>query len=557
MPTPQPSAPIRFADFTPGIADLPGMGYKPETATRANTFRCIANRSGALVPLPRRQVPFALPHDGTTPTEQMAVNGLYVPPVSLLPAPATAAFTPDMFPEHELFVGTERLTAGTRYHKLLRYRRFEAPSGTGYDTLKSVSFADASTTFSPVGMTFAPTRSNRANYAQPGCPVTVILYAFGATNMYLTEFPDDQNQSSLTPWDIYTNQFFLNCCSHQGRIVVQQATVYNHGPNTITFMGENLLWSWFNDLTVAHWGTWNGGDPTVPANFDNTPKVFIPENPSGFAFMVSMSANEIFFVKTSHGGGYVSGSLDTGQVVSLPMVTGAEITHTPAVSPIGVVYGNRRSGVWVWTHGDVATLLSPQMIPDFWVITQGADLDDYGGNAYALASCDDWILTPNNFLYDTTVKSWWRLEDPAVTNWRFVTSQWHYIYTAASFFTNTADSPVSFFKREDLADTFSWQSHPVWESVEDLVHVNDIGLIAEGNGEVTLTLTALNGDTNSITIPLENCGFPERFRERLSIQGKYLQLRIESSSPNAFYPAPTVYSVTLYPYTEAPIGHMQ
>jgi hypothetical protein len=541
--------PIVFKNFAPGIADNPSVNYPPETATRANTWRCIANRTGALVPLPRRQAPFSLPHDAASSTTQIAVVGLFLPPIGLLPSSGGAAFTPNTFPEHELFVGTERLEGGTRTHKLFRYRRYEAPLGTGFDTIKNIATADTSTVFRPSGMGFCTIRSNRADSTQPGCPVVIALWGTGQTNMYLTEFPDDQNQASLTPYDIFANnQFILGLAAHQGRVVTQLATVYNHGPGTVTFMGENLFWSRVNDVTTAQWGR------LFNSVLNPTPQVFVPENPSGFAFLTAMSANELFAVKGGHGGMYVTGDLDDPTVVSLPMVTGAELVHTPAVNSIGVTYGNRNSGMWTWTHGDNSQLISPNMNPTFWVVTPTTDLDDFGGICYQLASSDDWILTPNNFLFDTVGKGWWRLEDPGVAQFRFMASNWHFIYAAESYYTNVKDSPIHAFKRESPSRTFTWQSHPIWQSVADIVNVNTIELIAEGQGTVTLTLTALGGDTNSIEVTLADCGYPERFREAFAIRGQYLQLRIDSAGPNDLVPAPTVYSVTLYPFTEQPIG---
>jgi len=543
------TAAIAFDNFQPGIADLPGINYKPETATRDNTWRCIANHSGALTPLPRRTIPFDV---GDHP-DNTACTGLYVPPIGLLPKVNTIDFVNGQYPEHELFVGFEAFSAGTITQSVARYRRYEAPLGQGHDLVKEVTGPapvwQEEFGWHPTGMVFATTRSNRADYSQPGVPVVIIL---GAGGLY--EFPDDQAPSTTTPFTIFTSPWVLNMTTHQGRVLLELMTVYDHGVDTITFMGENMTWSWFNDVTPAHWGTWNGGDPTVPANFDGTAKVWSPENPSGFGALASMSANEIFAVKHSHGGLYVSGSLDTGTVVALPMVTGTDISHTPAVTPIGVAYGNRTSGVWVWSHGDASTLISPQMIPDFWVTTPGGDFDEFGGVSYQFATCADWLFVPNNFLYDTTLKSWWRYEDPAVAVYRWVTSQWHFIYAAKSFITAADHQPIAEYKREELTDSFSWQSHPIWQSVADMIAVTETELIAEGQGDITLTLTALNGDTNSITITLEDCGFPERFRERLSIQGKYVQLRIESKSPSTAVPAPTVYSVTLYPFSEAPVG---
>lgn len=538
--------PIRFTDFRPGISDNPGAGYKPESATRANTWRCIANRSGALVPLPWRFGPFTMPHEAANLDENIWVNGVYVAPMGLLPT--VAAFKADQFPEHEVFFGTEWVEGGTHHHRLRRVRRYEEP-GTAMDLLHDISWPDPGAIWHATGMQFGTTRSNRADNTIVGAPVVIVLWSQGSTHNYLLSFPDDQALASNTPFFKYQdNVFLLNFCCHQGRTVAQIATAYGQGVNTTTFMGENLQWS-----RVNNFGDWTpNADPAVAIHA--FPQVFVEENPSGYAFIAAMSANELFAVKVN-GGVNVTGDLDNPTVISLPMVAGSEMSHTPAVCELGVVYGNRTSGVWLWPHGDTSQLLSPQMDPGFWVLNQ-TDLDDFGGIPYSFARCDDWVLIPNNWIFDTNLKSWWRLEDPSVVAIRHFTAMSHFIYGSQSFYTGNDHWGIHEWVREDKTDSWSWQSHPIWQSVGDIVNVASIELVAEGQGDVRLTMTALDGTTNAITITLANPGFPERFRENFAIQGQYLQLRIEADSHVPRYgAAPTVYSVALFPFTEQPIGH--
>jgi hypothetical protein len=526
---------VQIKDFTPGISDAPGANYPPGAAQRNATFRCIANRNGALEPLPRRQTPFAMPHAAASTSTQIAVNGLHVPNIGMLPT--VLPFTPGQYPEHEVFVGIEWLEGGNRKHNLYRNRRYES-TGT-MDVLRSITFADSAASLTPVGMGFATTRSNRANWRSPGVPVVVAMYSYGANHNYVIEFPNDQSTSSNTPYVIFsdTASIYLGLCAHQGRIVMQLASAYGQGVDTVTFMGEAVIYSDFNDLTTANW--WSQKvDPD--SGVTSLPIVFIPENPAGLSFLVSMSANQVFGVK-NQGGMYVTGDLAAGAVaVSLPMVTGSELLQTPVVTSMGVVYGNRTSGVWVWGHGDLSQLISPAMTPDFWVITSGGDLDQFGGIAYQFARCDDWVLVPNNFLYDTITQSWWRLEDESVARIRYFSVFSHFIYGSESFYTGTSDTPIHEWVREDKALSFSWQSQPLWETVDNLVDIREIVLRVRGAGTVKVTAT---GETSSsfVTFTGISATLPVLIRQPFRLQDANVAIKIESTGATGSDPAPTIY----------------
>jgi hypothetical protein len=487
-----------------------------------------------------------MPHEIATGT--IWVNGIFVPPIGVLP---TVVAPNNIRPAHELFVGTEYAVGTTGTHKLYRVRRFEGVYGDTFDLLGTHTYTTGTAdTTKPVGMQFGSTRSNSADNTVTGVPITVALWVHGVNTCYVLSFPDDAAPSTNTPYYHLDNSGFpLAVACHQGRTVLQHATAYGQGVNASTFMGEDLDWSRVNNF--KNWAP--NTDPAIAIHV--FPQCFVPENPSGYAFLAPMTANELFAVKGT-GALYVSGDLDNPTVVTLPMATGSDLSHTPAFTDIGVVYGNRVSGIWAWSHGDNSSLVSPTMTPDFWVLTPGVGDDAFGGIAYQFGRCDDWVLVPNNFLYDVALKSWWRLEDPSVAQMRFYTCMGHLIYGAESSYTAAADKPVHLWQRDVKGPSYSWQSQPIWQSVADVVNVAEIELVARGHGQVKLSLTALDGTTNSITIELADAGYPERFRENFAIQGKYLQLRIEADSfTPLYYPAPTVYSVTLYPFTEQPIGH--
>lgn len=538
---------IQIKDFRPGISDNPGANYPPGSAQRDLTYSCIANRAGALVPLPQGQVV-----SGDVPPNEAdvaAVVGLYLPPI---PAISTTG-TPNLFPRHELIVGSEIVFQGTRYHRLSRYR-MDVP-GHPRDIIENRVYsgtnppaADTLGGFNPNGMTFGSTRSKRhqdPDNIVPGVPVVMSRWSAGPFAGYVSEFPDDLNTGSATTYHIYTdNAWVIGLCCHQQRVIVEFLAVNNHGPNDQAITGENLRWSSIADVSIE--------------NFTPTDQVFVSENPSGYSFLYSMSANELFGVKQASGGMYASGGLNSASVVSLPLVTGSDIQQTPVASSAGLIYGSRSSGVWAWSHGDTSQLISPQMEPLFWTLEEpatGTDgQDDFGGVAYQFARSDDWVLCPNNFLYDTTLQSWWRLDNPAAgLQYRYMTANFRFIYGACSWFKHfgtpvpgVLPNPIFFYDRNNLVGDMSWQSHPLWETVDTLVDMREIAVRVKGHGQVTIELRGESTPSNvpiTVTTPVFNTTVPVLIRMPIRIQDSNIAVRIRSFAVSGAVPfdAPTVY----------------
>lgn len=523
--TPSPLAPIVFSNFSPGIADEPGLNYPPEQATRTNTFRCIANNAGALVPLLRRTKALAGTHfEASNPSPgYYLINGLYSSgPVATVGGTASAdGYT------HELWVGTEYLFGGNRKLKLERRRMFETAITS--DLIKDISRADASVSALGWGMTFGTTRSNKASPLTPGIPVTMISWGSiaNAADSFTTVFPDDSAPTANNEYDIETGQQSL-AVTHQGRVVIRRQSIYRHGVAAAWNPTEDLRWTAVNDPTAANL--------SILQNF-------VPENPDGYSLMHPMSANELFALKSSFGL-VMQGDLNDPIIINLPMVPGTYIGQSGIVTPLGLLYGNPQSGVWAWSHGDSAKLLSPRMTPTFWQLPEGL----YIAQQYQWAGISDRAYLSNNWVLDTNTGGWWRLEDESLLQTRFLTTDWtnQYLYGSVSHYTNGADTIAYEWDNTLQASSLSWQSHPIWESIDRILEVRQIELVAQGQGTVTLTCTSFVGATTSITITLANTGYPERFRRNFYIQGQYIQLRIEANSGSASVKAADVHEVKLH-----------
>jgi hypothetical protein len=260
-----------------------------------------------------------------------------------------------------------------------------------------------------------------------------------------------------------------------------------------------------------------------------------------------MSANELYAIKTI-GAMYATGDLNDPTIVSLPMVIGSELLHAPVITGQGTVYGSRTSGVWVWPHGDNASLLSPQMNPDFWAVTPGSDLDDFGGITYQFSRCDEWLLIPNNWLYDTNINSWWRLEDENELQIRYFTSLSHFIYGSESFYTNSNNHPVHEWIRENKATSYSWQCHPLWETVDTLVDIRQVTIRAQGEGSIVLTLTG-ETSTSEVTF-IVNSTLPTLLRQNIRLQDSNVAVKMFVTGEEE---APTIYECNVG-YFEAQRG---
>lgn len=530
---------INLKDFTPGIhSKLLGQGgvggpYPLGAATEHETYRCLALPKGGLGPMPKRNKTILrgaidVNANVVDPVGQYHVTGFYLdgPTVTTVNNPGAH---PGMFFSYEYIYNN----AGTnqRRYRLERYRGFD--SAGGFVNLKSINSVETTPSFDYRVTTFGTSRSLRATPLQPGIPIiTAAWFAGRGTDEKMwIEYPNDATPTVDAPYDIKTTEAG-DVLAHQGRLLLFQRIIYNHGFQSNWASNENILYTRVNDVLAA--------------NVSPIPAVFVPENPSGYGTWGSMSANELFLVKYSGGGLTVMGDIADPSVTRLPnIVSTGNLPNIGTNSPVGFVYGALKNGAWAWAGGDSCENLSPQLDPDFWVVPVSR-FKFTGGVRGVWATCGDWVLAPNNWLYDTTTKSWWRLDDPEIARmWNMqVETGGGTIWGAVTTFTDATTPIAHGYDKNVPALNWSWKSHPIPKTVDRLVNVRELVLMVQGTGTVTVTLIGVDGATTTETFTgIASNTYPITIRKNTALKASSLSVRIQSDGGATG--APVVYELRI------------
>jgi hypothetical protein len=505
--------------WSPQAPDIPGI------ATEEGTYRCIALPGGGLGPLPKRTWSLAPSNPGDVLNGDAWVSGMYI----------AGPIVNNTERRHELWLGVqyEKTATFERRYRLTRTRLFDAAATV--DLVKDLT--GAADNDSIQGTTFATTRSNRISPLDPGVPVVVIAWyePGGGGEMFVSEFPDDDDPTVVGVFDISLS-IAAEVITHQGRIVLLGLTDYDHGPTGGWSTNENLYWTVVND----------------PSTFSSAvASVFVPESPGGFATGASLSANELLLIKRSGGGGLtLNGDLDDPTVVNHPMIVNAGIENVGVNSPIGFIYGESSGLVWVWSGGDVVENLAPHMEDAFW---QPANTDTgkaYIGTRMSWDCLGDQVWGPNGWLFDTSQGGWWRYDDLVDFTPRWVRrGDNRFIYVSPGFFDiGLAEAAVYSYDRATPADNYSWRSQPIPASVNRVLDVREIVLVASGAGTCTLTVTGLDTATQVETVELTGAQ-PRMYRIPTHMQAHNVQVQVVMDGETTSDPAPVLY--------ELRIGHQQ
>lgn len=350
-----------------------------------------------------------------------------------------------------------------------------------------------------------------------------------------------------------TDPTFSDCChlvAHQGRMVgltrTQKATGRNAvGSDTWGIISESVVYSPIQDFY---------GDLGFGC-FETAQ--FGEEKPFRSGVTASITADEIIFIKDREGAVLVRGDLDNPTVVQMPYV---ESTHgvysIPAKTNFGLVYGTL-NGVYVWEGGESSRHISPQLDGFFW--NHDTTLE-YLGNRGRFAWWNPWVIVPNNFIFDSRTESWWRIDTPANTSVACSVADVSNRSNRAYLFPyklDRDDSPQWWTADPHvLADTYSWRSQPLVQSRKRVITFHEIHLTvtpaSAAMGSVTITLTGL--DKNGVPVAPVATVFtlaannnPQMLHKDIAVnfQATNVQVRIEANSNNASVAAPKVHSVSL------------
>lgn len=524
---------ITISDFSPGIMQkldqLQGdtAVFPVGAADATNTFRCIALRGGGLGPLPKQGTAYT--RTGGNPTALVTIGKIYNNRFTIsgahLAGPIFAAGGTG-FTRQELHIAYEygANVSGTQYtHKYQweRHRLWEATPTV--DTLHSYSTTtgDPVTTLQMRPTWFHTYRADSASQLAIGAPLVVGgWYANGGgAERFWETFPDVAAIGTTGVGSISSTKNPEGIFGHQGRSVELDQNAWTHGSVGTWSFNEQIFYTKVNLASLS----------------SSVAAVYGQEDCEGFGAFASVNASELMFVRVGYGGYIIRGDLDNPTVIFVPGVPGTGNTrHNAAVSPIGMVYGSRNGGVWAWAGGDTADLLSPNLDNDFWL--PGGTTGDFVDYAGKFAFWKEWILTPNNWLYDWRNKSWWKLEDPSVISiyhWLQNVDS-HIIYGCPQTIGDSAPSLYN-WDASNPATSFSWESQLIPLGTYRSGQPREVVITAQGVGTVKWTLSGYDMAGNLVstnqTATWNTDARPESNRFLLNLNElTHVRIRLESTA---------------------------
>lgn len=343
---------------------------------------------------------------------------------------------------------------------------------------------------------------------------------------------------------------------HNGRLL---SCFGNRGPlGPVVAFGGDRIWYTSHPGFMLFTGTVDV--PDYAGQF-----IAIPENSSGFGSVAALNAQDLLIVNNYGGGAVVSGQLNSPTINQLPSLHATYGLSCQGVNtPIGYIYGGR-FGVYSF-DGSKTDSISPQLTGAFWdhiasSIDPASGLSSslthtHRGNRGRFGWWDPYVLVPNNYLYDTRTKGWWRLELPTDTlepYSAYDTSAGNsetsgQLYAMPWRKTILSDVTYDRYSHYSLADSYSWQSQPLYESRDRTLTCHQItfaALPAPGSTESTITLTLTGIDENghelipfTADLPLDPSHTrPQRFSVTCNdFTAYYLRLRIEAHALHSAAP---------------------
>lgn len=360
-------------------------------------------------------------------------------------------------------------------------------------------------------------------------------------------FPNFDTPTSIFPFvtgflDNASNESFRGgfmVVGHQGRAVVAQRI-----PGRYAADGAN---QWTHRDRISATGLLDVTTPDVSGEF-------VEENTSGIGLLASLSADELLVVKHSGGGYLLRGSVASPTVVKLPFLESTYgVVASPTMSPIGLVYGTR-NGIFVWEGGETSKHLSPQLDGFFW---DHAPTTAYDGHRARLNFWHPWVMVPNGFMYDTRHNSWWRLDDPSDHEAYnvFQVSESNRLYAFPWRTTATINTLWNEASPDVLASEWSWKSQPLVETRDQTFKLRDMTILAtatDPGSTITVTITGFDQDGTEVTIPAETVALgaaldrPQMILRDLPNQAaslSYIQVRLQGANTGGSS-APKLHSIS-------------
>jgi hypothetical protein len=392
------------------------------------------------------------------------------------------------------------------------------------------------------------TRANNAAPTSPGTVETVMCHnnAFSSGNVVVA-FPKNSTPGvNSTEAIAFSANNIGTLFSHQDRIVgMRNAFQQSYGTNGFTAASEILEFTDVNNYSVVT----TGGE------------IFVSEHPNGYGSWISMSANQLLLIKQRGGGVAVTGPLEQPTITYQPGIPSTlNAPNIGAVTPNGTyIYGTTR-GIYEWTGGDGANLISPQFDGFFWRPTWLNDaqpgvfqVDKRYGQYGSFAYVNPFIFCPNNYLYNIQTGGWWRLNIPGLNN-QTTYAFWDtnvngLAIGCAAAVTNTSTVAADWYDTTQGQSAYQWVSHPLAESVNRELDFRELDMTVQANkssGTIFFKFLDLNGNFVSIgQQQFTATNRPYTISIPIDVEAHDVSLVIQAQSDNGTDPAPTIYRVNL------------
>lgn len=560
-----------YPDWSPGIVSnirqvsssspsTPGYFFAPLGTAAEGTFRCVASDIGDLVPAPTYDVSRSFTR---TINGLNAVNDLYryvglntMGPIVPSAGPYTNVALTDA-----VFVGIEYnvQSAGptfTRKMSSFVHKPYTDPA-TDYDLPIRVGLGTGTalglTNVHP--MTFANTRMRNATFTQPGFPITVaewaesIFFERSAPLKYIWAMP-----APATPGTDSTQLLApaspgpAQVLAHQGRVVFLQSPAIAGAADN--FAGGINLTNEYISYTDPP------GSPTITSSIQ-----LDPQYPGGYGAWGSITFGELILIKRSHGALLVDGDIYAPTITRLPGVQstgGVRGAATPTVA--GLVYV-AEDGAYIWEGGATSRKIS-KINDRFFARFSSSGQSISGADGVTVQHCSwgQYIVFPNNWLYDCLNDSWWQLEDPTVFNIALPaasmsnTALFYAVQDAVTGSSGNVTVAVKCFTRFQYASSYRWVGQPFPPSVNQSIDIREIIItlanIPSTGATVTVNFISDNGTTPVDAQPIvfsipPGSPYPVTLRQTTSFTGDYLApiIDVTAGQPGRIdttSPAPTI-----------------
>jgi hypothetical protein len=441
-----------ITDFSPGIYDNsviasntpnPTTGLFPAPPGAADvsaTFGCIAEPNGGLGPLPALS---GAPGQSGLSFDNMGIS------VAGTTIDITGLINTFQTENDELvIVKTDNISPGTN----------QTTGAISY--LVSLAAATA-ITGSSQNYNYVPNNKNNCAYpfmtvidnSGPIQPVVVLpIDGPSGPNSNLLLFPSVASPTSYTV-DTITQLPLGPAFGHQGRIVV---------------IRRNNSYGWPYAVTIYPPELFNYTDPPETETWPSQEEVFGPENPHGYGCMTSVSAGELFCVKRRGGAIIIQGDLNNPTVTTLPGVQSTgNLYGRSDTDQNGSYYCSEYKGAWVWNGGNSSQKISAQLDDNFFSVEIPIIDTTYYG--YYCQRWSNWMLFSNNWVFNSTTGSWWRLDDPSVKSFFWYVPSWdsQQMFAALPTVDSGAEPWLWEYDLNTPRSSFTWQSLPIKLPSED------------------------------------------------------------------------------------------